>query len=151
MNDQRAIPEPDLPLTGRCCCEQVRFEVSEPLVGIVGCYCKRCQRRTGTAFSATGLTRPGTFRITVGEGLVTSFDPGDGWIKKFCSVCGGHVFTVNPDNPELIAIRVGALDGEPGARIAAYQFTDYASVWAPPPDDDLPHFPERADWGQLLA
>lgn len=150
MSDLDGVPEPELPLNGFCSCGQVRFEVTEPLVGAIGCYCRRCQHRTGTAFSATGLTTPGSFRLTAGEELVRSFDPRDGWIKSFCSVCGGHVFTTNPDNTDLIAVRVGAIDGEPGVRIAGYQFTTYAAPWAQPPDDDLPHFPERADWSKLI-
>lgn len=149
MTAHDAVPAPDLPITGRCSCEQVRFEVSEPLVGAVGCYCRRCQRRTGTAYSATALTRQGTFRITAGEDLVVSYPAENGWVKSFCKICGGHVYCNAPDDETKIAIRLGAVDGEPGVRIAGYQFTDYASVWSPPPDDDLPHFPERADWSKL--
>ncbi len=138
------------PLTGACMCGTVTFEVSEPLIGAAYCYCKRCQRRTGTAFSATGLTRPGSFRFTSGEDLVRTYEPGDGgWNKSFCSACGGHLLTRNPENPELLAIRLGALDQDPGTRPAGHQFTDYAAPWFPVPDDGLPRFPERLDWSQV--
>ncbi len=33
---------------------------------------------------------------------------------------------------------MGAIDGDPGVRIGAHQFTDYASPWFMPPDDGLP-------------
>jgi hypothetical protein len=53
------MPEPpELPLKGGCMCEAIRFEISEPLPGALYCHCKRCQRRTGTAFSLTALTVP---------------------------------------------------------------------------------------------
>src|SRR3954454_9946473 len=101
-------------LTGGCMCEGVRFEVTEPLLGALYCHCKRCQRRTGSAFSVTALTVPGSSRVTEGEALVRRWDPGDGgWIKAFCGECGSQVFTTHPENPELISIRVGALDGDP--------------------------------------
>lgn len=136
--------EPNLPLRGRCSCGAITYEVSAPLLGMALCYCKRCQRRTGTAFSATALTAPGSFRITAGEELVTTYVPGgDGWNKSFCSRCGGHLYTTSPDNPELLAVRAGSIEGDPGVRPGLHQFTDYASVWWPVPDDGLPRFPER--------
>jgi hypothetical protein len=134
---------PSLPLTGGCVCGRVRFEVAEPLLGAVYCHCKRCQRRTGSAFAVTALTAKGSFRITEGEDVVRSWVPDDGWSKSFCPECGGHVFTTSPDDPALVAIRMGALDGDPGIRPAAHQFTDYAASWEPIPDDGLPRFPER--------
>jgi hypothetical protein len=129
-------------------CEGVRFEVSEPLVGALYCHCKRCQRRTGTAFSVSGLTTPGSFAITAGEELVRSWDPGDGgWVKSFCGECGSQLYTTNPDDPSVISVRLGAIDGDPGVRPSAHQFTDYASPWEPIPDDGLPRFPERMPAG----
>ena len=138
---------PALPLTGGCMCEAVRFEVSEPVLGALYCHCKRCQRRTGTAFSVSALTAPGSFSIIEGEELVRSWDPGDGWIKSFCGRCGSQLYTSSPDNPELISVRVGALEGDPGVRPSAHQFVDYAAVWEPIHDDGLPRFPERLPRG----
>lgn len=130
-------------------CGGVRFRVTEPPMAAVYCHCKRCQRRTGTAFSMTALTRHRTFQVTEGEDLVTVYDPGDGgWRKAFCSRCGGHLFTSSPDSDEVVAIRMGALDEDPGVRPWAHQFTDYAAPWEPVLDDGLPRFPERADWSQ---
>lgn len=66
------MPDPKLPLTGGCMCEQVRFEVSEPLLGALYCHCKRCQRRTGTGFSVTALVVPGSYRTVAGEDAIGS-------------------------------------------------------------------------------
>ncbi len=141
------MTEPAEHLTGACMCGKVTFEVNAPLAGSAYCYCKRCQRRTGTAFSTSGLTRPGSFAITGGEELVKTYDPGDGgWRKSFCSECGSQLFTRNAENPDLIAIRMGALDEDPGIRPAAHQYTNYAAPWHPVPDDDLPKFGERLEW-----
>jgi len=131
-------------------CGKVSFEVGEPLIGAALCYCRRCQHRTGTAFSATALTRPGSFRITAGEELVGVYEPGDGGFNKFfCRECGGHLYTSHPDNPEILAVRMGALNEDPGTLPMAHQFTDYAAPWYPVPDDGLPRFPERLDWSQI--
>ena len=136
----------DSPLAGGCMCGAVRFTVSEPLLGAVYCHCKRCQRRTGTAFAATGLAPMGSFAIAEGEDAVREYDPGDGWIKGFCGACGSALFTVNPENRDLVAVRLGAVDGDPGVRPSAHQFVNYAAPWEPIPDDGLPRFPERLTW-----
>lgn len=137
-------PPPALPLTGRCMCGAVRLEIAEPLLGALSCHCRRCQRRTGTAFSVSGRVKPGSFLITRGEEHVRSWRPADGgWVKSFCAPCGGQTHTADPDRPERKAVRRGTLDGDPGIRPGAHQFVAYAAPWEPLPDDGLPRFSER--------
>ena len=109
----------EMPLTGHCVCGGVRFAISEPLVSSSWCHCTRCQRRTGTDASAGALVAPGSFRITDGEELVTEWTPPDsGFIKAFCSVCGGHLYSRSQDDPDRLSVRLGAVDGDPGIRPA---------------------------------
>ena len=133
----------DLPLTGGCMCGGVRFEVSEPLVSAGYCHCTRCQRRTGTAAAISGRVAPGSFRITKGAELLASFDPPDGFAKVFCSACGSALYGRSPDDPDVISVRLGAVDGDPGIRPSYHQFVAYAAKWQEIPDDGLPRFPER--------
>ncbi len=95
------------PITGRCLCGRVRFEVSEPLLEAEYCHCKRCQRRTGTTASASALTAPGTFRVTEGEELLGAFKPDDGWHDYFCRECGGHLYGQSHEDPRLICVPMG--------------------------------------------
>ena len=120
------------PLTGRCICDAVEVSTVAPFIGALFCHCKRCQRRSGGAFS-----------VTAGEDKVRAWDPGDGWRKAFCVDCGSHTHTISPDDPTLVAIRLGCLDQDPGIRPQAHQFVAYASPLEPLPDDGLPRFPER--------
>ena len=125
-------------------CGGVRFEVNEVPPGMGVCHCKRCQRRTGTAFSMTAPVTAGALKITEGEALITGYDPGDGgWIKFFCGDCGSALFTRNPKHAGFSAVRMGAFDEDFGAKPLFHQFTDYAPAWAPVPDDGVPQFPER--------
>ena len=134
---------PELPLTGGCLCGGVRFEVTEPPVTAVYCHCTRCQRRTGTAAAASARLAPGSLRITSGEELVRSYVPEDGFAKDFCSACGGALWSRHPDDSDLISVRMGAFDEDPGIRPSARQYVDYAAPWEPIPDDGLPRYPER--------
>jgi hypothetical protein len=74
--------------------------------------------------------------------MVQSWMPPEGWAKSFCGECGSQLFSTHPDDPELVAVRLGALDDDPGVRASAHQFVSYAAPWEPIPDDGLPRFPE---------
>jgi hypothetical protein len=132
-----------LPLTGGCMCGAVRFKVDEPLIEAEYCHCTRCQRRTGTAASATALAAPGSVRVVQGEAHVRSWDPEDGWAKLFCSICGSSLFCRNPADPEQYGVRLGSFDSDPGVRFGFRQFVAYAATWEPIPDDGLPRHAER--------
>jgi len=131
------------PLTGGCLCGGVRFEIGEPLVSSGYCHCTRCQRRTGTAASASARIAPGSLRLLSGGELVRAYDPGDGgFLKEFCTNCGSALWSRSPVDPEVISVRLGAFDGDPGIRPSSRAYTDYAAVWEPIPDDGLPRHGE---------
>ena len=112
----------EFPLTGGCNCGAVRFEVSEPMVVASYCHCKRCQRRSGTAASASAHPTPGTFQIVAGEDRLRVWKPDDGGEKWFCGDCGSSLFGRNPNHPDPIGIRMGTLDRDPGIRPSVRQF-----------------------------
>ncbi len=133
-----------LPLTGGCGCGAVRFEVDAPLVGASYCHCTRCQHRTGTGAAVSARTEPGSLRIVAGEDRQHAWTPGSGFDKVFCADCGSALFARSPDDPSIVAIRLGAFDADPGIRPTYRQFVAYAASWEAIPDDGLPRFPERA-------
>ena len=137
----------DLPLTGGCLCGGVRFRVDAPLVVATYCHCTRCQRRTGTAASAQARIQPGSLTVTQGEELVRTYAPPDGFPKLFCGACGSALWSRSPDDPELLSVRLGAFDGDPGIRPSLRQFVAYAAPWEPIPDDGLPRFRESRSSG----
>jgi len=133
----------DPPLTGGCLCGGVRFRVDAPLVVATYCHCTRCQRRTGTAASAQARIQPGSLTVTRGEELIRTYAPPDGFPKLFCGTCGSALWSRSPDDPEIMSVRLGAFDGDPGIRPSLRQFCAYAAAWEDIPDDGLPRHPER--------
>jgi hypothetical protein len=133
----------ELPLTGHCLCGAVRFEVTEQPLRAGYCHCTRCQRRTGTAAAVSAFLAPGSLRVVAGAEHVRSWRPPDGFAKCFCGLCGGALWSRDPDREERYAVRLGAFDGDPGIRPSYHQFVAYAAPWEPLPDDGLPRFPER--------
>jgi hypothetical protein len=130
-------------LRGGCGCGVVRFEITQPLVSARYCHCTRCQRRTGTAASASASVVPGSFRVIRGEDRLSAWKPEDGHEKWFCGDCGSALYTVNPADRSELGVRLGAIDGDPGVRPAVRQFVAYAAPWEEIPDDGLPRYPER--------
>jgi hypothetical protein len=132
----------ELPLTGGCLCGAVRFEVDDAPTFASYCHCRRCQRRTGTASSASARLVPGSLRIVSGEEAIRAFVPPDGFHKVFCSLCGAHLWSRHPADPSIVSVRMGAFDEDPGVRPSHRQYVAYAAAWEPIPDDGLPRYPE---------
>jgi hypothetical protein len=132
----------DPPLTGGCNCGAVRYEVTVPLPIASYCHCKRCQRRSGAAASASAHPAEGAFRIVSGEDHLRMWKPEIGGEKWFCGTCGSQLYANNPAHADPIGIRLGTFDGDPGIRPSVRQFVRYAASWEPIPDDRLPRHPE---------
>jgi hypothetical protein len=132
-----APPSPQRPLQGGCLCGAVRFEITAPFVSAGYCHCTRCQRRTGTGSSANGRVPREGFRLLAGAERLRAFAPPTGVPKLFCTSCGSALFSGDPFSDREVAVRLGALDGDPGIRPRSRQFTDNAAVWEPIPDDGL--------------
>jgi hypothetical protein len=133
------------PITGACLCGRVRFEVSAPFLDAEFCHCKRCQRRTGAAASASAEAAPGTFRVIEGEELVRAFEPDGGWHDHFCGECGSHLYAQSPDDPTRICVSMGTIDGDPSIRPEFHQYVAYAAAWEQLPDDGLPRYDEAVE------
>jgi hypothetical protein len=119
----------------------VRFEIHGPLESAGCCHCTRCQRRTGTAASAQARVRAGALRIVAGEELLRSYAPPDGgFVKEFCGLCGSSLFSRDPEDASMMAVRLGAFDGDPGIRPTLRQWVGSAAVWEAIPDDGLPRY-----------
>ncbi len=83
--------------SGRCFCGAVQFTVTgEPtLMGY--CHCKSCRDWSGAPFSAFSLWKPEAIAVTQGADNVATTNRTKISDRKWCTSCGGHVFTGHPD------------------------------------------------------
>jgi hypothetical protein len=140
MPEMPQPPSPESPLQGGCLCGAVRFEITAPFLSAGYCHCTHCQRRTGTASSANGRVPRAGFRLRQGSGEIRAFKPPEGVPKLFCVKCGSALFSGDPLSDEEVAVRLGALDRDPGIRPQYRQFVASAASWEPAPDDGLERF-----------
>ncbi len=141
MAETAEHPSPQRPLGGGCLCGAVRFEITQPFLHAGYCHCTHCQRRTGTGSSANGRVPRSGFRILQGAEALSSFKPPTGVPKLFCRHCGSALFSGEPLSDPEVAVRLGALDGDPGIRPSYRQFTDSAVAWEAIPADGLARHP----------
>lgn len=137
------MPSRERPLTGRCACGTVGFQVTEPFQSAGFCHCHRCQRRSGVPWTFNALADPGGFEVTAGATEISTWQPEDGGRpKSFCRRCGGHVFGGDLDGEFLIAVRLGTVEGDPEIAPSWRAWISSAPGWHPIPDDGLKRFAE---------
>ena len=104
---------------GGCTCGHVRFKMtSEPMI-VHGCYCRLCQRQTGTSFAQNALIEADRVKLLSGEVEETVVDTPSGAGQKIarCPKChiavwSNYLDSAGDDNSgeEIRFIRVGTLD-----------------------------------------
>ena len=118
-------------VTGGCLCRAVRYTFSaSPIVTRV-CWCRVCQyigAGSGTVnvcFPAAALTVNGELRE-----YHRVADSGNPVQRRFCPICGTHLFTGTSARPHLVFVRAGTLDDPELARPAMNIWTSSAPSWA---------------------
>src|SRR3954452_9616038 len=99
-----------MPVSGRCLCGAVQYEVNAPLRGGLICHCTECRRWSGNAWAATAAARSDlrliddrTFRSLDTPSSDTNARRG------FCEPCGSSLFWDAPGRA-TISISAGSLD-----------------------------------------
>jgi hypothetical protein len=124
---------------GSCLCGGVRFELEPPFSDANYCHCSRCRKHSGSDYGVQGRVPRERFRLLQGEELITVYRPEEGRVKAFCSVCGSSLFGREWPEGDEVAIRLGALDDDPGIRGEWHAFVD-SRGWTELPDDGLPRY-----------
>lgn len=95
--------------TASCRCGQLSVDVSGEPVRISVCHCLKCQRRSGSSFTAQARF-PDTAITIRGESKVYEHlgDNGSVGVFHFCPHCGATVFYKAGPFPDLTAVAIGA-------------------------------------------
>jgi hypothetical protein len=92
-------------------------------------------------WSFNGLVAAVGFELIAGADSVSTWIPGGGGRpKSFCRECGGHVFGGDLDGGETIAVRLGAVEGDPEVEPSWRAWVSSAPGWYSIPDDGLPRY-----------
>ena len=121
-------------MTGGCLCGQVRYEVAGAPAWTAICYCRDCQRASGSGYMPVmGVVRA-DIRIT-GEtrAYETTAANGGPSTRHFCPTCGSLIFGgVEGEPQETMSVYVGTLDDPSAFAPKVAIFTRSRQPWDSP-------------------
>ena len=85
--------------------------------------------RERQAFGATADAAKSDFRFTSGEELIREYESSPGTLRAFCSRCGSPIYKRSPAKPDVIRIRLGSLDEDPGLRARVHVYVGDKAPW----------------------
>ena len=81
---------------GRCFCGAVEFEVSGAPAAMGYCHCVDCTTWAASPINSFSLWSPENLKVTKGEDNIGTYNKTENAYRKFCTTCGGHVFSTHP-------------------------------------------------------
>jgi hypothetical protein len=82
--------------TGQCFCGAVEVTVQGEPVAQGFCHCASCRSWSAAPVNAFTLWQPGAVKVTRGANYLGSFRKTETSERKYCTRCGGHLFTEHP-------------------------------------------------------
>jgi hypothetical protein len=116
-------------IRGGCHCGAVRYESEGRLLRFVNCHCPDCRKASGSAFGSVLAVESTGFKVVSGEENLVPYESSPGKRRCFCKTCGSHVFARVDSKPEIVLIRAGSLDDDPGLRPQAHIWVQAKAPW----------------------
>lgn len=116
---------------GRCLCGSITFTLSEGPLATRACWCRDCQYLCSGNASQSVFFRSAALDVS-GETaeFVSASDAGNMIRRRFCPSCGTPLFSDAIAAPELLVVRLGALDDREAGQPASTIWTKSAPGWA---------------------
>jgi len=104
---------------GQCFCGAVQFEVSGAPVAMGYCHCESCRQWSAGPVNAFTLWQPESLRVTRGADNVGTYNKTPRSYRKWCTKCGGHLFTDHPHWKlvDIYAAVIQTLKFDPGVHV----------------------------------
>ena len=81
---------------GACFCGTVQFTVKGAPAAMGYCHCESCRRWSAGPVNAFSLWAPDAIEVTSGADRIGSYQKTPRSLRKWCTACGGHLFTEHP-------------------------------------------------------
>lgn len=115
----------EYPVKAACQCGQATYELKAAPLKVMACHCKECQKLATAPFSVTAVVASTDISFS-GElkEWSRSSDSGNTNTAMFCPNCGNRIYHVNPEQPDLIKLKLKPVDPD-----CAHLFEPTAHVW----------------------
>lgn len=81
---------------GNCFCGAVKFTVTGDPAAMGYCHCASCRHWSAGPVNAFSLWQPDALEVTQGADKIGSYNHTPISYRKWCTNCGGHLFTDHP-------------------------------------------------------
>ncbi len=81
---------------GSCFCGAVRFTVTGEPAAMGYCHCESCRAWSAAPVNAFTLWKPNAVQIIQGAENIRTYSKTPLSYRKWCTTCGGHIFTEHP-------------------------------------------------------
>lgn len=104
---------------GRCFCGKVEMTVSGQPAGMGYCHCSSCRSWSASPVNAFSLWPSQAVKVTKGAEHVGVFNKTERSFRKWCTSCGGHLFTEHPlwKLTDVYAATIPELPFKPGVHV----------------------------------
>ena len=122
---------------GGCLCGAVRYKAHGEPSRTVVCYCRFCQRCTGSAFAIWPTFTPANVELTAKLNTYEHRSDESGrWIRlNFCPRCGTTLTSTFEKGPGEVAVLGGTFDDTSWLRVDRQVWTRSRQHWLPMPAD----------------
>ena len=120
---------------GQCQCGEIAFEIVEAPLATWVCYCTECQKLSAGVQSTTMGVPAEHFRLTRGRLKTSQRGSDSGRINEahFCGTCGNRIYHLDPDHPEELRVKTGALEDQSLVNPEAHLWLRSKPAWVPVP------------------
>lgn len=116
---------------GGCACGAIRYEISAEPLASVDCYCRDCQKESGTGHESHMVFPHAAVKlIGRGKGWEMTADSGNKKTRFFCPSCGSPVYMTFGMMPDMFAIRAASLDDPSRYNPQVITYKKRAHAWA---------------------
>jgi hypothetical protein len=129
-------------LSGACMCGRIQYEIADEPRFMYQCYCGKCRAASGASFVTNLIVDADGFRITAGKEKLSAFESSPGKFRHFCALCGSPIYSQGEKTKQVVSVRSGTLNQDPGIRVAYHAFVGSKAPWTDIHDDR----PQFSDW-----
>ena len=104
---------------GKCFCGAVQFTVTGEPEAMGYCHCESCRSWSAGPVNAFTLWKPAAVKVTKGADKIGTFNKTPQSFRKWCTVCGGHIYTDHPGMglTDVYAASIPTLEFRPGIHV----------------------------------
>jgi hypothetical protein len=116
-------------LRGSCLCGRVAYEIRGAPKAMYHCHCGTCHKANGASLATNLIVAAEDFVLVSGAEGLAAYESSPGKRRYFCSRCGSPIYSRSDASQQIVSVRCGTLDGDPGLRPSLHTHVAARAPW----------------------